>query len=203
MRQMLILAACALALGACSGSKSQGGGAAAGKGGAAGPHPVVEMVTSKGTIELELFPDKAPIGVKNFLSYVEKKHYDGSIFHRVIPNFMIQGGGFTPDMTEKPTEAPIKNEAGNGLLNERGTLAYARKPMVDSATGQFFINLKHNVQLDHRDESPMGFGYAVFGKVVKGMEVVDAIAAVPTTTKPPHANVPVDPVIIQSVKVKK
>ncbi|HEY3356454.1 MAG TPA: peptidylprolyl isomerase [Polyangia bacterium] len=160
------------------------------------------MVTSKGTIELELFADKAPIGVKNFLAYIDKKQYDGTIFHRVIPDFMIQGGGFSPEMTERPTDAPIKNEAGNGLLNERGTLAYARKPMVDSATCQFFINLKHNVALDHRDDSPQGFGYAVFGKVLKGMEAVDAIAAVPTTTKPPHANVPVEPVVIQSVKVK-
>ena len=141
--------------------------------------------------------------MKNFLAYVEKKHYDGTIFHRVIPDFMIQGGGFTADMTQKPTDPPIKNEAGNGLKTERGTLVYARRPMPDSATSQFFINLKHNVSLDHRDETPQGFGYAVFGKVTKGMEVVDAIAAVATTTKPPHANVPVDPVVIQSVTVKK
>jgi len=164
--------------------------------------PVIELVTSKGTIELELYPDKAPIGVKNMLSYLEKKHYDGTVFHRVIPNFMIQGGGFTADMMEKPTQPPIKNEAANGLINERGTLAYARRPMPDSATCQFFINLKHNVALDHRDDSPAGFGYAVFGKVTKGMEVVDAIAAVPTGPKGPHQNVPIDPVVIQTARLK-
>jgi cyclophilin family peptidyl-prolyl cis-trans isomerase len=172
---------------------------------AGGGNPTVVIVTSKGTIEAELFADKAPISVKNFLAYVAKQHYDGTIFHRVIgppKNFMIQGGGFTPDMVQKPTDPPIKNEAGNGLLNERGTLAMARTRIVDSATSQFFINLKHNGFLDHRDESPMGFGYAVFGKVTKGMEVVDAIAAVPTGQKGMHGDVPLEPVVIQSIRVK-
>jgi peptidyl-prolyl cis-trans isomerase B (cyclophilin B) len=200
-----MIAALALALAACGNSKAPaagGGATAAAKGGGAAANPTVEIVTSKGPIELQLFGDKAPIGVKNFLSYIEKKHYDGTIFHRVIPDFMIQGGGFTPDMVEKPTDGTIKNEAGNGLLNERGTLAYARRPPPDSASCQFFINLKHNVMLDHRDESPSGFGYAVFGKVTKGLDVVDQIAAVATGPKGHHQNVPVDPVIIQSLRVK-
>jgi cyclophilin family peptidyl-prolyl cis-trans isomerase len=173
---------------------------------AAGVKPVVEIVTSKGTIVAELYADKAPASVKNFLAYVDKKFYDGTIFHRVIgppKNFMIQGGGFTPDMVQKPTDPPIKNEADNGLKNERGTLAMARTMIVDSATSQFFINLKHNDFLDHSEKSPMGYGYAIFGKVQKGMGVVDAIAKVPTGQKGRMGDVPLEPVLITSIRVKK
>jgi cyclophilin family peptidyl-prolyl cis-trans isomerase len=161
----------------------------------------VVMKTSLGEMTIELYGDKAPISVKNFLEYVDAKFYDGTIFHRVIPTFMIQGGGFTPDMQQKPTRAPIKNEAGNGLKNTTGTLAMARTGVVDSATSQFFINTVDNAFLDHRDETPAGFGYAVFAKVVNGMDVVKKIAAVPTTTKAPHQNVPVTPVVIESVRL--
>ena len=161
----------------------------------------VIMKTSLGDITVELSPDKAPVTVKNFLDYVEAKHYDGTIFHRVIPAFMIQGGGFTADMQQKPTRAPIKNEAGNGLKNTPGTIAMARTGVVDSATAQFFINTKENPALDHRDETPAGFGYAVFGKVTAGMDVVKKIEAVPTTTKGPHQNVPANAVVIESVRV--
>jgi cyclophilin family peptidyl-prolyl cis-trans isomerase len=173
---------------------------------AAGARPVVEIVTSKGTIEAELYPDKAPISVKNYLAYVEKKHYDGTIFHRVIgppKNFMIQGGGFTADMVQKPTDPPIKNEADNGLKNDRGTLAMARTRIVDSATSQFFINLKHNDFLDHQGKFDAGYGYAVFGKVTKGMDVVDTIAKVPTGMKGMMGDVPLEPIVIKSVRVKK
>jgi peptidyl-prolyl cis-trans isomerase A (cyclophilin A) len=162
--------------------------------------PRVLMKTSQGDITIELYPDKAPLSVKNFLEYVDAKHYDGTVFHRVIPTFMIQGGGFTTDMQQKPTRAPVKNEAGNGLKNTAGTLAMARTGVVDSATSQFFISTVDNAFLDHRDETPQGFGYAVFGKVVEGMDVVKKIAAVPTTTKGPHQNVPVTAVVIESVR---
>jgi peptidyl-prolyl cis-trans isomerase A (cyclophilin A) len=161
----------------------------------------IEVVfsTNQGDITIELYPDKAPITVKNFLAYVDEGFFSDTIFHRVIPNFMIQGGGFTKDMKQKPTKAPIKNEADNGLRNSRGTLAMARTSVVDSATGQFFINLTDNSFLDHgvRD-----FGYAVFGKVVSGMDVVDKIAAVKTTTIAGQQNVPVEPVIVTSAKRK-
>jgi len=164
-------------------------------------HPVVLIKTSVGEIKIEIYPDKAPITVKNFLDYVEAKHYDGTIFHRVIPQFMIQGGGLTADMSDKkPKRDPIKNEAGNGLKNTTGTIAMARTGVVDSATSQFFINVKDNPALDHRDESPAGFGYAVFGKVVSGMDVVKRLEVVPTATKGPHKDVPVDPVVIESAK---
>jgi cyclophilin family peptidyl-prolyl cis-trans isomerase len=164
-------------------------------------HPSVVMKTSLGEITIELYPDKAPITVKNFLDYVEAKQYDGTIFHRVIPQFMIQGGGFGPDMQQKPNKPPIKNEAGNGLKNTTGTIAMARTGVVDSATAQFFINVRDNTALDHRDETPAGFGYAVFGKVTGGMDVVKKIENVATTSKPPHQNVPVTPVVIESVRV--
>ena len=164
-------------------------------------HPIVLMKTSMGEIKLELYPQKAPKTVANFLSYVKDGFYDGTIFHRVIDNFMIQGGGFTPDMRQKETKPPIINEAGNGLKNLRGTIAMARTSEVNSATSQFFINVVDNPFLDHRDETPKGFGYAVFGKVVEGMDVVDRIKAVKTTTKGYYRNVPVEPVIIQSIKV--
>ena len=167
---------------------------------AANPHVIVE--TSKGAIEVELFADKAPITVKNFLQYVHDKFYDGTIFHRVIPNFMVQGGGFTASMDQKETRATIKNESTNGLQNLRGTLAMARTAVPDSASSQWFINLKDNGFLD-RAASQDGVGYAVFGKVVSGMEVVDQIAAVRTTTKGPYGDVPVEPITIKSVRVKK
>jgi peptidyl-prolyl cis-trans isomerase A (cyclophilin A) len=174
---------------------------AAGGNAAPAKNPVVVLTTSMGEIRIELYPQKAPITVKNFVSYVKKGHYNGTIFHRVIPGFMIQGGGFTPDMKEKATGNPIKNEAGNGLKNKRGTIAMARTSVVDSATAQFFINVQDNEALDHRDKSREGFGYAVFGKVIKGMDVADKIVGVQTTTKGPHQDVPVKPVIIKSAKV--
>jgi cyclophilin family peptidyl-prolyl cis-trans isomerase len=156
---------------------------------------IVRLETSKGNIDIELNREKAPITVANFLEYVDKGHYDNTIFHRVIPNFMIQGGGFTADMTQKPTGKGIKNEWQNGLSNTRGTIAMARLGrQPDSATAQFFINVADNAFLD---EPRDGAGYAVFGKVVKGMDVVDAIKAVPTTTKGPHGDVPIEPVLIK------
>jgi peptidyl-prolyl cis-trans isomerase A (cyclophilin A) len=165
----------------------------------ASKNPSVVLKTSLGDITVELDQLQAPISVKNFLDYVDSKHYDGTIFHRVIPGFMIQGGGFTPNMQQKATKAPIKNEAGNGLKNLTGTIAMARTGIVDSATSQFFINVADNAQLNHRDESPAGFGYAVFGKVTAGMDVVKKIEAVKTTPRPPHQNVPETPVVIESV----
>jgi cyclophilin family peptidyl-prolyl cis-trans isomerase len=164
---------------------------------------IVELKTSEGKIQLELWADKAPVTVKNFLDYVEEGFYDGTIFHRVIDNFMIQGGGFTADMNQKKPHAPIKNEASNGLKNDRGTIAMARTNVVDSATSQFFINVADNGPLNHRDASPQGFGYAVFGKVIQGMEVVDQIKKVPTKNLGGHQNVPVQPVVIESAKVIK
>jgi cyclophilin family peptidyl-prolyl cis-trans isomerase len=162
--------------------------------------PLVIMKTSMGVIKIELDEAKAPITVKNFLAYVDEGFYDGTIFHRVIDGFMIQGGGFTADMTQKPTKPAIKNEAGNGLKNLRGTIAMARTSVVDSATAQFFINVVDNDFLDHQNETPQGFGYAVFGKVIEGMEVVDKIKKAATTTKQGMRDVPVETVIIESVK---
>ena len=164
-------------------------------------NPVVALDTTLGTIRVELYPDKAPTTVKNFLNYVQGKHYDGLLFHRVVPGFMIQGGGLYADLSEKPAGATIKNEAVNGLKNERGTLAMARRNAPDSADAQFFINVKDNAFLNHRDETPAGFGYAVFGRVIQGMDVVDKIVAVPTTKKGPHENVPAEPIVIRSVRV--
>jgi peptidyl-prolyl cis-trans isomerase A (cyclophilin A) len=158
---------------------------------------MIILSTSLGDITIELDTVKAPISVKNFLAYVDAGHYDGTIFHRVIPDFMIQCGGFTPDMAQKKTNAPIKNEANNGLTNEPYTLAMARTSDVDSATSQFFINLADNVFLDHGKRD---FGYAVFGKVVKGTEVVDKIGAVKTGRAGGHADVPVTPVVINSAR---
>ena len=155
--------------------------------------------TSMGTITVELDDAKAPVTVKNFIDYAQAGHYDGTIFHRVIDGFMIQGGGFTKDMNQKETRAPIKNEAANGLKNARGTLAMARTMVVDSATSQFFINLVDNDFLDYRGPDPRMFGYAVFGKVTDGMEVVDRIAKVKTGFAGPHQNVPEEPVIIRKV----
>ena len=170
---------------------------------AEGKNPMVLMSTSMGDVKIELDAEKAPITVQNFLAYVNDKFYDGTVFHRVIPNFMIQGGGFDAAMQQKPTKAPIKNEAGNGLKNLTGTLAMARTNVVDSATAQFFINVKDNAFLDHKNETPAGFGYAVFGKVVTGMDVVRKIEQVQTATKGGHENVPVEPVVIKSITVVK
>jgi peptidyl-prolyl cis-trans isomerase A (cyclophilin A) len=163
-----------------------------------GGNPVVIMSTSKGDIKIELFKDKAPITVENFLSYVNDGFYNGTIFHRVIPNFMVQGGGFTHDFNQKAVKPPIKNEAKNGLKNERGTLAMARTQVVDSATSQFFINIADNSFLDNgvRD-----YGYAVFARVIDGMDVVDEIAAVETSNNGMYGDVPKEEIIINSVKV--
>ena len=159
------------------------------------------MDTSLGTITLELDEGRAPETVRNFAEYARSGHYDGTIFHRVIDGFMIQGGGFTKDMNQKTTRAPIRNEAANGLKNTRGTIAMARTSLVDSATSQFFINLVDNAFLDFRSPTPQGFGYAVFGAVTDGMDVVDAIAKVKTGFRGPHQNVPDEPVVIKKVTV--
>jgi peptidyl-prolyl cis-trans isomerase A (cyclophilin A) len=161
----------------------------------------VRLDTSLGDIVIELDAAKAPKSVANFLEYVKTGHYNGTIFHRVIPNFMIQGGGFDADMNQKPTRAPIPLESKNGLTNVRGSVAMARTSVPDSATAQFFINLKDNAFLDSANTAD-GTGYAVFGKVVSGMEVVDKIWAVPTGSKGPHQNVPVTPVIIRKASVE-
>lgn len=157
--------------------------------------------TSMGTITLELNEDKAPETVRNFVKYAEDGHYDGTIFHRVIDGFMIQGGGFTKSMDQKPTREPIRNEAMNGLKNERGTIAMARTMIVDSATSQFFINLVDNAFLDFSSPTPQGFGYAVFGKVVDGMNVVDSIAKVKTGFSGPNQNVPEEAIVIKKITV--
>ena len=162
---------------------------------------LVDLVTNHGTIRIELDDEKAPNSVRNFLSYVEKGHYDGTVFHRVIKGFMIQGGGFAPGMSQKPTDATIQNEASNGLKNTHYTLAMARTSAPHSATAQFFINTTNNSFLDFKSETPQGWGYAVFGKVVAGTEVVDAIEGAKTTRKGGHDDVPVEDVVIQSAKV--
>ena len=162
----------------------------------------VRLDTTAGEIVIELDPTRAPKTVANFLEYVRSGHYDGTVFHRVIPGFMIQGGGFTAEMQQKPTRAPVVLESRNGLDNVRGSVAMARTVVPDSATAQFFINLKDNDFLNQA-RSADGHGYAVFGKVVGGMEVVDAIAKVPTTAKGPHQNVPVQPVLIRKASVEK
>jgi cyclophilin family peptidyl-prolyl cis-trans isomerase len=167
---------------------------------AAGKNPKVIMKTSMGDITLELYADKAPVTVKNFLGYVDDEFYDGTIFHRVIKGFMIQGGGHTSDMSKKPTKGPIKNEADNGLSNQRGTIAMARMPDPHSATAQFFINHVDNQNLDHMDKSDQGYGYCVFGKVIAGMDVVDAIATVKIMTTRGMQNVPRKTIEIISVK---
>lgn len=159
--------------------------------------PVVVLETSLGTVEIGLYKDKAPVTVDNFLQYVRAKHYDGTIFHRVIPNFMIQGGGFDPGMTEKKTQAPIKNEAANGLRNSRGTVAMARTQDPNSATAQFFISVKDNHSLDY---GIGGAGYAVFGEVVNGMDVVDKIAVVATGVKNGMQDVPITAVVIKTAR---
>lgn len=165
-------------------------------------NPRVRMKTSAGDIVLELDPAKAPRSVENFLGYVKDGSYNGTIFHRVIAGFMIQGGGFEPGMKQKPTRSPIPNEAHNGLKNKKGTIAMARTSDVNSATSQFFINCKDNTFLDHRSKNPQGYGYAVFGKVVSGMDVVEAIERVSTGRRGAFGDVPVEDVVIQSVSLE-
>jgi peptidyl-prolyl cis-trans isomerase A (cyclophilin A) len=165
----------------------------------AGDRPMVIVTTSQGSFEIELDAKKAPVTVANFLQYVDASFYDGTIFHRVIPGFMIQGGGFDNTMKQKDTRAPIQNEAANGLRNEPGTIAMARTNDPNSATAQFFINLVDNEFLNHGKRD---FGYAVFGRVASGMDVVKKVAAVPTGTRGGHQNVPLEPVVIQSIRRK-
>lgn len=159
--------------------------------------PVVEIKTSMGNMKVELYPSKAPLTVKNFLMYVDKKLYNGTIFHRVIAGFMIQGGGFDKDLNETVSKTAIKNEANNGLSNKRGTISMARTPVVDSATNQFFINLQDNSNLDHK--GIRSFGYCVFGKVIEGMDVLDKIAKVRTTRKKHYSDVPHKTVLIKEI----
>ena len=171
---------------------------------------VVVLETSMGNIEIALFPDKAPLTVQNFLKYVDEQYYDGTLIHRVIKDFIIQGGGLASDFSVKTAKDSIKNEATNGLKNKRGTIAMARTGVVDSATSQFYINLKDNTQLDHRDDTPTGYGYAVFGEVISGMETVDRIASVvtgeklldPENKRGLYVDVPTEPVIVKSIRRK-
>lgn len=165
-------------------------------------NPIVVMETSLGSVELEIFADKAPISAANFMKYVDEGFFSGTIFHRVIENFMIQGGGFTETFEQKTTGPQIKNEATNGLKNVRGTLAMARTNVVDSATAQFFVNVKDNDFLNHTAPNPQGYGYAVFGKVSSGMDVIEKIKTVPTTSKGGHQDVPVTAIVIKSMKRK-
>ncbi len=193
MLSLKVIALCFIALGMVT------------AGAARAANPVVLIETSMGNIKVELYEEKAPISVKNFLSYVDDKHYDGTIFHRIIGkenadrDFMIQGGGYDKDMKEKKTKPPIKIEAGNGLSNVRGTIAMARTSVPDSATSQFYINVGDNSFLD-RANSRDKVGYAVFGRVIEGMDVVDKIKAVKTGTKNGMGNVPNEPVVIKSIK---
>ncbi len=170
---------------------------------AAPGNPVVVIETSEGSITVELYKDRAPVSVENFLQYVHEGHYAGTIWHRVVPGYVIQGGGFTPEMVEKGTRPPIQNEATNGLSNRRGTVAMARMRSARSATSQFYINLANNAELDHHGFAPDDFGYAVFGRVLAGMDVVDRIGAVKTTSREGMDNVPVTPVLIKGVTEKQ
>ncbi|HXG50960.1 MAG TPA: peptidylprolyl isomerase [candidate division Zixibacteria bacterium] len=165
-------------------------------------NPIVTMSTSMGAVRIELYADKAPITTQNFLDYVADGFYDGLIFHRVIPGFMIQGGGFDRQMKQKPTRPPIKNEAGNGLSNRTGSVAMARTSVIDSATAQFFINVSDNDFLDHRGDSAEEYGYAVFGRVIDGMDVVHRIEKVKTGNRGFHQDVPLEPVMIHSVQLE-
>jgi peptidyl-prolyl cis-trans isomerase A (cyclophilin A) len=166
-------------------------------------NPTLVLKTSFGNVTVELFQKEAPISVKNFLEYAKSGFYNGTVFHRVIPGFMIQGGGFTPDLHQKQTNLQIKNEAGNGLKNLRGTLAMARTDVVDSASSQFFVNVANNEFLNHRGDDPATYGYAVFGKVIAGMDVVDKIAATRTGMQGGMTDVPVTPVLIKKVTISK
>jgi peptidyl-prolyl cis-trans isomerase B (cyclophilin B) len=166
-----------------------------------GPDPVVKLSTSLGDIVLRLDSRKAPITTANFLEYVKSGHYDGTVFHRVIPGFMIQGGGLTPDMRELKTRKPIPNEASNGLRNVKYSIAMARTSDPHSATSQFFINVKDNAMLDYKNQSPSGWGYAVFGKVIRGQDVVEKIVGVRTGRRGPHDDVPLQPVVITKAEI--
>lgn len=166
-------------------------------------NPVVVIETSAGSITAELYKDRAPVSTANFLQYARDGHYAGTIWHRVVSGYVIQGGGYTPELVERGTRPPIQNEATNGLSNRRGTLAMARLRTARSATSQFYINVANNAALDHRGFGPDDFGYAVFGRVLEGMDVVDKIASVPTTTKDGMESVPVTPVLIKSVTVRR
>ena len=168
---------------------------------AAAPAPVVKLETNMGDILIQLDPHKAPISTDNFLQYVKSGHYNGTVFHRVIKDFMIQGGGLTADLKEKKTHAPIRNEANNGLRNQKYTIAMARTSEPHSATAQFFINTRDNAFLDHKVQTSQGWGYAVFGKVISGKKVVDTIEKVATTTKGHYDDVPVSPIIIKKASV--
>ncbi len=190
LRRSLLLATAALLLAA-------GGAQAQGKSG----HPRVKLATSAGDIVLELYPDKAPRTVENFLQYVKDKHYDGTVFHRVIDGFMIQGGGMTANLQQKPTRAPIPIESANGLKNDRGTVAMARTSNPNSASAQFFVNVADNAFLNYTAPTTQGWGYAVFGKVVDGMDVVDKIRSVPTGNQGMHQNVPLTPITINAATV--
>ena len=165
-------------------------------------NPMVVIETSMGNITVELYPDRAPKSVENFLSYVKDGFYEGTVFHRVMRGFMIQGGGLTADLARKPTRVPVENEASNGLKNQRGTLAMARTAEVNSATSQFFINTVNNGALDHKGMGANDYGYCVFGKVMEGMDVVDKIEKVETGTKSGYRDVPVEAVVIKSVRLK-
>lgn len=198
-RSLLMALFCLLGISMAQATVAQAGAPAAAP---VAKNPIVVFETSMGTIKAELYPDKAPITVKNFLSYVDSKHYENTIFHRVIDGFMVQGGGFDKDMREKTSKAPIKNEAANGLKNTTGTLAMARTSVPDSATAQFFINVKDNSFLDFRNPTPQGIGYCVFGKVVEGMDVVNKMKAVRTGTKNGMQDVPLEPITIKSVKLQ-
>lgn len=166
-------------------------------------NPVVVIETSAGSIVVELFKDRAPVSVENFLQYMRDHHYDGTIFHRVVPGYVIQGGGYTSELVERPVRPPIQNEATNGLANRRGTVSMARLQSARSATAQFFINLANNPALDHRGYSPGDFGYAVFGRVLEGMDVVDRIGQGKTGSRDGMDEVPLEPVVIKSVTEKK
>jgi peptidyl-prolyl cis-trans isomerase B (cyclophilin B) len=174
--------------------------AASGDGASAADNPRVKLTTNYGTIVIELYPDKAPKTVENFLVYVRDGHYDGTIFHRVIPDFMIQGGGFEPGLEQKPTNAPIPNEADNGLENDNGAIAMARTSDPHSASAQFFINTKDNAFLNHRNQTPDGWGYAVFGMVVEGMDVVETIEQVKTGRVGRFDDVPIEDVVIEKAE---
>lgn len=163
-------------------------------------HPIVLFKTNMGNIKIELYPEKAPVTVQNFLDYVNEGHYDNTIYHRVIDGFMVQGGGFNKDFEQKPTKKPIKNEAENNLKNERGTIAMARTNEINSATSQFFINLVNNEFLNYKSKAPHEYGYCVFGKVIEGMDVVDKMRKVKTGTHGSHRDVPQETIEILSAK---